>query len=239
MQDMSDARIGSQSGVDNDSIFSELLSQQRGSGRQTAHQLVRDVLRRAILNGRLPPGTRLVQSELAESLSVSTTPVREAMFDLASEGLIRLDRHRGGAVRELNQEELLEIHGIRRVLEPYALQMAMSRLTDDIVDHMRTLHWRMMEEPDSADWVDLNREFHSAIYDATGAPRLADILKGLLDAGTMYVGSSQRRSPTNQAEANQKHSEILEALAARDVDRVVAATLEHMKLTLSNANAQT
>lgn len=228
-----------QAGVNAKSFFAEFVANQSSVGRQTAHEFVRETLRRAILNGKLPAGTRLVQSELAEGLSVSTTPVREALFDLASGGLIQIDRHRGGVVRELNRAELLEIYGIREVLEPYAIRMAVHHVTDAMIDRMRSLHRQMMDEPDSAAWVDLNREFHGTIYDATGAPRLAAILKGLLDAGVMYVGSSQRHRPTHQAEANQKHAEILDGLAARNADRTVAITLEHMKLTLSGMDTQT
>ncbi len=78
-------------------------------GRRTAHEFVKDSLRRAILRGDLSGGSRLIQADLATMLNVSTTPVREALRDLATEGFITLDRHRGGVVRELNWSEMEEI----------------------------------------------------------------------------------------------------------------------------------
>jgi DNA-binding GntR family transcriptional regulator len=73
----------------------DLLEGVEPSGHHSAQAFVCDALRRAILSGRLPPGTRLVHTRIAEDLRVSTTPVREALRDLAAAGLIRLDAHRG------------------------------------------------------------------------------------------------------------------------------------------------
>jgi len=75
-------------------------------GHRTAHEFVKESLRRAILRGDLSGGERLIQADLATMLNVSTTPVREALRDLATEGLITLDRHRGGVVREPDWAEI-------------------------------------------------------------------------------------------------------------------------------------
>src|SRR3990172_11947171 len=92
--------------------------------RQTAHEFVRGVLRRAILNGELASGSRLVQAELAAMLDVSTTPVREALRDLATEGLVQFDPHRGAIVSELSSEDVHAISAFRTVLDPLALGRA-------------------------------------------------------------------------------------------------------------------
>ena len=137
------------------------------SGRgQTAHVYVRETIRMAILNGQLPGGTRLVQSDLAAQLAVSTTPVREALRDLASEGLIRIDPHHGGVVAELDEDDLREVYQIRQRIEPFALEVAMPFLTDEILDRAQELHVEISAAPHSAAWVQLNRDFHMTIYEA-------------------------------------------------------------------------
>ncbi|HJR93597.1 MAG TPA: GntR family transcriptional regulator [Acidimicrobiia bacterium] len=200
--------------------------------RQTAHEFVRRVLRRAILSGELKGGTRLVQADLAALLEVSTTPVREALRDLSSEGLLHFDPHRGAVVQELSGEELAEIYMIRQILEPVALRLAVPKLTDDHLARLRTMHERMASEPESADWVEFNRDFHMAVYDAADSPRLSAIIRSLEDASVMYIGASLHDVPGLRATAVHDHEAILVALEKRDADAAVEATVTHLRLAL-------
>jgi DNA-binding GntR family transcriptional regulator len=84
--------------------------------RRTAQAYVRDSIRSAIFAGQIEAGDRLVQADIAQQLDVSTTPVREALRELATEGLLRLDAHHGAVVRDLDPVELQEIHELRRLL---------------------------------------------------------------------------------------------------------------------------
>ena len=199
--------------------------------RKTAHEFVRDVLRRAILSGELTGSTRLVQAELAATLEVSTTPVREALRDLASEGLIRFDPHRGAVVEELTSEEVNEVYTIRKVLEPLALSQALPNLTEGHIDLLRRLHQKMLDEPNGAEWVDFNRNFHMMVYESAG-PRLSNIIRGLLDASVMYIGASLNEVPGMREKANHDHSDILDALAANDLEAATAAVIDHLDLSM-------
>ena len=190
-----------------------------GGEWRTAHEFVRETLRRAILRGDLTGGERLIQADLAAQLEVSTTPVREALRDLATEGLITLDRHRGGVVRELNWDEMEEIRLIREQLEPFAVELAVKGITDAELDEAEELCDLMAEDADLADWVDLNRRFHFLFHGATGAPRLASILKGLEEAAAVYVAQAQRSHPEIRRRANEAHRAFVEACRARDVGR--------------------
>ena len=203
-----------------------------GMTRQTAHEYVREMLRRAILNGELASGSRLVQAEIAANLEVSTTPVREALRDLASEGLIRFDPHRGAVVTELSSQELDDIYEIRRLLEPQAMRQAVPNITDKTIATLRKLHERMEAEPQSAEFVDLNRTFHMAIYEAGASSRMVQIIRALEDAAVMYIGASLGAVPGLRDQANHDHTEILEAIERRDVDAAVESIQHHLQLPL-------
>ena len=203
-----------------------------GASRQTAHEYVRDVLRRAILNGELETGSRLVQAEIAATLEVSTTPVREALRDLASEGLIRFDPHRGAVIAELSGEELAEIYEIRQILEPLAMSQAVPAIGEGTIEQLRKLHAKMIDERHSASFVDLNRTFHMMIYEAAASPRLASIIRSLEDAAVMYIGAALETNPGLRDAAVHDHGEILEAVARRDVDGAIEAIKRHLELPL-------
>lgn len=208
------------------------VSAQLSSTRQTAHEFVRSVLRRAILNGELGGGTRLVQAEIAATLDVSTTPVREALRDLATEGLVQFDPHRGAIVAELSIDDVHDIYEIRMVLEPLAMRQAVPHLSEALLGRLRELHRTMLDEPHSADWVDRNRVFHMAVYETAASPRLAAIIRNLQDASVMYIGASLKDKPSLRDEANQDHADILAALESRDADAAVAALTEHLRTAI-------
>ena len=201
------------------------------TGRRTMHEFVHSTLRNAILDGQLTGGTRLVQSEIAATLQVSTTPVREALRDLAAEGLIRLDPHRGGVVRELDLKELEEIYRLRVVLEPEALRLAWPHLTDKLIDRVEQLHHQIQAADSAADFTHLNSEFHGAVYDLSNAPRLLGILENLTATWVMYVSASLIQDKENQVRASEGHNEILKALRTRDLDAAIASTIDHLAIT--------
>ena len=197
-------------------------------GRLTAHEFVRETLRKAILRGDLPGGSRLIQADLAAQLKVSTTPVREALRDLATEGMITLDRHRGGIVRELNWDDMQEIVAIRQALEPLIIRLAIERITDDELRTAEALHQAMSKEPDVGTWVELNQQFHAVFHTAAGSRRLLAIATGLQDAAATYVGRAQQQRPQVRKRSNAEHRALLKAVRGRDVDAAVAVQMHHI-----------
>src|SRR5690606_28456552 len=148
----------------------------------TAHEYVREALRAAIMDGSLPGGTRLLQSEIATQLGVSTTPVREALRDLTSERPGVMHPHHGAIVRALDLAEVQEIYELRLALEPILSRRLVHRLDDATLDRALEIQQQMLPIRDVAAWAQLNRDFHNTLAAPEDHSRLGIILTGLRDA---------------------------------------------------------
>lgn len=198
----------------------------------TALEFVRERIREGILRGEFPAGSRLPQADLARRLGVSITPVREAMRGLATEGLLVLDSHRGAVVAAPSREEAQQIWDLRRLIEPYAIQVATGRITDGELDAAAMLHARMLEETDFGSWAMLNRRFHEVLAHATGSPRLVAVLQSLRDAASLYVAISIKEEKEERVGGNEDHGDLIAALRERDVERAVEITVRHLERTV-------
>lgn len=204
-----------------------------GAPRRTAYEYVRDFLRQAILSGTLEGGQRLVQTEIAQLLKVSTTPVREALRDLATEGLVHLDAHRGGVVNRLTYEDLVEINDLCRLVEPEAMGQVAAIATDTLIAKARRIADQMSVAQDPAQWAELNREFHGIILDAIPSARFRSLLHSLHGSVAPYVAMAIRSQGRAHFDvANREHLEILDALQAGDAERCAQLTRDHVALTL-------
>ena len=205
--------------------------------RLTAHEFVYDTLRRAILGGALPGGAHLVQADIASRLSVSTTPVREALRDLAAEGLVVFRPHIGAVVRELNLAELAELYDIRKALEPLAIRRAAERITPDELAEATSLARQMEAESDPATWAVLNRKFHQVLEDAAQAPFIQSVLRGVQDISAIYVARSLVARPARMTSGNKQHRGLIAALRRHDGDAAASQLVAHLDATLQTALA--
>ena len=203
-------------------------------GRRTAHEYAHDAIRRAILRGDLTGGSRVIQTEIAQQLKLSTTPVREAIRDLVTQGLITHDPHRGGIVRELNWQEMHDIVVIRLGLDPTAARLAMDHITDAQIDLAEKIAVRLEAEHDLGSWVELNEQFHLVFYEATGSTRLASILKSLEEAAGVYVAQAQRLHPDIRQAAVDQHRVIIDAYRRRDAEAVATVMADHVSLSVQS-----
>ena len=208
-----------------------------GVKRATAVTLVHDVLHSAILRGDLPGNSRLVQTEIAQQLGVSTTPVREAMRDLATAGFIVMESYKIGIVCQPGWEEMEEIVGIRRALEPMALDLAMKHADDAFLDEAEARAVELRDISDVGTWVQMNSAFHSMFHRRTHTKRLVGLLEGLENAGGLFVAQAQRLQPEIRDRAVADHFDLIEAFRNRDLARAIEIQHEHLSLPLLASKA--
>ena len=183
-----------------------------------AQAVVLSRLRQAILAGELAPGARLFQEEVARQIGVSRSPVREAFLRLEAEGLVIVTPQRGAVVARLDLEEIAEIHELRAMLEGHAAQLAAERAGPELLARLRALLEEMVVAEHAGNvnvWVDLNRRFHYAIYEATGRAHLIRLIKSLAVHMTRHV-HMYATIPHLIGTASDEHLQIYRALERRD-----------------------
>jgi DNA-binding GntR family transcriptional regulator len=181
-----------------DKRFAQVVDQ-LATGYKTIGQMVYAVLREAITNGAFAPGEWLRQESLAEAIGVSRIPVRTALLQLESEGLVTFHPHRGARVRTLSAAQIDEIYGLRVLLEAHALRLSMARMTPDRLSRMQELAEQLDAEPEGAEFLDARVSFYREVYDAANNPLLVEMIEELRGhvgrylLGFRFDGHSHRR----------------------------------------------
>ncbi len=202
---------------------------------RTTQATVTEHLRQAILLGRLPGGTRLVQSELAETLNVSVTPIREALRQLSTQGLIELDPFKGAIVRMPTLTELEEVYEMRSVLITLNIKKGIVQISQQQLDDAEVLLGQMEITSDHEWWVDLNRQFHTILDSAAQTIHLKEVLHRLSDLAAIYINLSFTEQPLRKEESEQEHRAILHAYRSRNRKVATQLTLSHLNATLDAA----
>lgn len=210
-------------------------------------------LRRKLLAGEIHAGSRLDYKKISAEMGVSTTPVREAMGKLASEGLVDLVPRAGAIVRKLGEEEAVQLYGVREAIETYAAAKAADRISDvrlgqleALLTKMRQLITRacsgenhLMTGESLAEFLEADLAFHMTIIEAAGNPKLTKL------AGDSHIHSRifgiERFGHEKDLleEADQIHHSIYQALEDHDgtkasqliaqhINRSLELTLEHI-----------
>jgi len=199
---------------------------------RTAYQYAVQTLRTDILQGRLAAGEHLRQDDLARRLEVSTTPIREALRTLISEGLVFFDAHRGAVVRGLTLGDVEEIYRLRKVLEPMMVTEAMASIGDADLAAAEKLHHEMLATADVAQWTEANLAFHAALWESQAQTRLARLVESLRDSSGPYISLSLYVSPDHIERSNTEHAQLLACYKNRDVGQAIQHTIEHLDGTL-------
>ena len=177
-------------------------------------------LRRLILTAELAPGARLSQDEFAESMGMSITPLREAVRQLASEGLVTMSPHRDVRVSAVSADEARQLLEVRLSLEPSATRLAAERRTDEqlramteAADRLLPVNRRTGEEA-----IEAHRAFHQAVHAASGNDVMIRMLDDLWDKSDRYrrLGLTLPEGDAPRTQDLAQHHELLQLITDGD-----------------------
>ncbi len=190
-------------------------------------ELIADALRSAILQGKLTSGQWLRQDEIAAKFNVSKIPIREALVQLQSEGLVQLLPNRGAVVSSLTQAQVEEIYTIRLALEPIALRRAIPRMTSTDFLQLDHILDRIDRETDLSKWAELNWEFHAALYAPAQMPLLLQTARDLHHNVVRLLVYLIRDS--HLRESQRQHRELVMLARRGELDAACALLERHLR----------
>lgn len=184
-----------------------------------------------IAAGRIEPGSRLDEQEIAERHGCSRTPVREAFRLLAADRLVELRGRQGAVVRSIGVQQLIEMFQVMGELEGLCARLAARRITPAQADTLRAIHARLsaIGEADIDAFYDVNQEFHEAIYEAAANAFLAEETRRLRNRVAAYrrrVTHMPKRVDDTLAE----HQAVMDAIFAHDPEAAHRAMRAHLTL---------
>lgn len=198
---------------------------------------LRDQARRAlwsaIATGELAAGEIYSAAQVAAKLGVSTTPVREAILDLANEGLVEVIRNRGFRVPEVSDHDLDELFELRLILETAAVDLMIERADGSEFARCGRLSAEVAfqaKRGDAAAFLEADRDFHLALLDLCQNARLVDMVRRLREQTRLY-GLPQLARHGKLDDAVAEHEDLLTAVEARDAEAAKSALRRHIRHT--------
>jgi DNA-binding GntR family transcriptional regulator len=195
---------------------------------QTAYQAIYD----EISSGKLIPGDRLRETELASRIGLSRTPIREAIKRLETEGVVTHKPQVGAVIKTLSQQEIVELYEMRIMLETSASSMAAKHASEAETRTLMTLNSKMLEARlDSYKVAELNRQFHICIVNAARNRYLANSYKNLSTI-LVILGHTTLTTPERVKSVFIQHQAIIDALSKGDDQEASGAMTIHMETSL-------
>ncbi|MGW4525564.1 GntR family transcriptional regulator [Amycolatopsis sp. NPDC004378] len=190
---------------------------------------VADRIRDAIFDGGYAPGSQLREVELAEALGVSRGPVREALFKLEREGLVRGEWHRGTTVTALSDEDVAELDSLRAALEQLAVGLVVDRAPD--LAAVDAVVRRMERAADEHEMVRCDLDFHDAVYAAAGHRRLREAWAAIRSQVHLFLLTRIGVETDGYLAAiPAEHRQLADALRAGDRDAALELFATHRRL---------
>ena len=197
--------------------------------RENAQDEIYEKIYAAVVEHRLHPGTKLVEERLAEIFGVSRARIREVLARMAHEQIVELIPQRGAYVAKPSIEQAMHVFEARRLIEPAVLRRLIETLTPERVARLRqhqALEQDARRRDDKRAIVRLSGEFHTLLADQAGNTALARHMRELATLTCLIIVLYD--APTASSCLADEHSEIIEAIAHRDVARAESLMLEHL-----------
>jgi DNA-binding GntR family transcriptional regulator len=189
---------------------------------RTAEERATATIRNAILAGVFPPGRRLPQDELAGMLHVSRMPIRSALRQLESEGLVEFHAHRGATVRVLSPEEVMDLYELRILVETFALRKTVRAIDDEALAELHRMAKELEGAADHESWIVARHTFYQFLYSIGNTPRVVStIMQFRAEVSRYTVALGDPRSQT--------HLELLDRIGLRDADLAAAWLEAHLR----------
>lgn len=203
---------------------------------QSISDQIYEHLKQKILCGDIEPGERLMQIQVAETLKISRTPVREAICRLEQDGLVERLPQGGVIVSPVDRRTIKEVFGIRGVLEAYAVGLACDRIMPEEISMLRKLMDQAMQMLNSKEinretklkgMFELNCRFHDTIYQATGNSYLLNLIRDLRDIvrRLRYLGL---RADHTWTQVWEEHGQLINLLELRDKESAIELIKKHL-----------
>ncbi|HDN78891.1 MAG TPA: GntR family transcriptional regulator [Chloroflexi bacterium] len=178
-------------------------------------------IRKAILEGALKPGQRLVEAEIARQMGISRAPVREALRQLEKEGLISTEPHKGSYVIQLSADDLWEIYTLRAAIEGLGAELAALKATEEEIKQLEELVEAMRQsaqEGDLSRLVEQDLAFHECLCKASRHKRLFDIWLSMNAQIKLFINiTDQFHLPAE--DVVRRHEDVVKAIRERDGER--------------------
>ena len=198
--------------------------------RNVLSEQVKDRILQWILEGELAPGSRIIETRVARELGVSQAPVREALRDLTTLGVVEMQPYRGASVRQPSKTDLVEAMEVRAELEALAARQAATRMTKACLDELQALideMHRLAEVGDAHGHALNNTAFHGTVVRASGNKTLLRMWSMLEPYARTYVTAMV--PGTDLVWLGDRHSAIVDALSAGDPDKAAETMRVHAR----------